>query len=253
MLVIPAIDLREGKCIRLSQGLIGSAICYDNDPVSVAQSFVEQGARMLHVVDLDAAFGHNNDANRKALNRILHSLDVPIQFGGGIRTATEVQRLCDSGVTRVVLGTVAAESLDFLKSIISQFGERICVAIDARDGRVFVRGWQTTTQILALELARRVAKAGARRIIYTDILRDGMLTGPNVEQTLAIARESNLKVTASGGISSLLDLQRLKNTNEPLLDSVIVGKALYERKFSLPDALRVCASQPTYEHENLCT
>lgn len=242
MLIIPAIDLHDGQCVRLSQGRKDSVTVYDDDPVRVACRFVGDGAKMLHVVDLDAAFGESHEANWKALGRLLVGVNVPIQLGGGIRTANDVSRLLSEGVSRVVLGTVAVESGEILRSLIDEFGPRVCVAIDARDGVVLVRGWESATLLSAVELAKRVAIAGAERIIYTDTVRDGMLSGLNIGQTVTIARESRLPVTASGGISSLNDITNLKNCNESLVDSVIVGKALYEKKFSLKDALRICKS-----------
>ncbi len=242
MLILPAIDLHGGQCVRLSQGRQDSVTVYDDDPVRVARRFVRDGAKTLHIVDLDAAFGESNEANWKALGRLLVAVNVPIQFGGGIRTANDVRRALSEGVSQVVLGTVAVESSDILRSLIDEFGPKVCVAIDARDGRVLVRGWETATDLFAVDLAKSVARAGAERLVYTDTVRDGMLSGPSVRQTVSLARESRLKVTASGGISSLDDITRLKNCNESLVDSVIVGKALYEKKFSLKDALRTCES-----------
>jgi phosphoribosylformimino-5-aminoimidazole carboxamide ribotide isomerase len=173
------------------------------------------------------------------VKQIAANVGVPVEFGGGIRSLEDVQELCDAGVARVVLGTVAAESPQLLKDFVDRFSTRICVGIDAHDGRVMTRGWETTTPVLAVDLARSVAECGVKRIIYTDIARDGMLVGPNIEQTLAVVRAANVSVSASGGVSSLDDLKRLRDTREPLLDSVIVGKALYEGKFKLEDAIRV--------------
>jgi phosphoribosylformimino-5-aminoimidazole carboxamide ribotide isomerase len=239
MLIIPAIDLKAGRCVRLAQGRKSAETIYDDDPVTVARNFVESGAKMLHVVDLDAAFGNDNASNREALQSVLRTVAVPVQFGGGVRTLEHVRRLIDARVNRVVVGTIAAESTETLADLAEEFGSKVCVAIDARDGQVLTRGWETTTQLKATDLAKRVAAAGIERIIYTDTVRDGMLTGPNIRQTIALARESQLKVTASGGISSLDDIRSLREADEPLLDSVIVGKALYEKRFSLEDALRL--------------
>ena len=148
------------------------------------------------------------------------------------------KQLCDAGVARIVLGTVAAESPELLKEFVDRFSSRICVGIDARDGRVMTRGWETATPLMAVDLARAVAACGVERIIYTDIARDGMLSGPNIEQTLAVVRAANVRVTASGGVSSLDDIKRLRDADEPRLDSVIVGKALYEGKFKLEEAMQ---------------
>ena len=239
MLVIPAIDLKNGSCVRLVQGRETDVTVYDANPVEVAKQFARAGAQMIHVVDLDGAFKGGESANRAVLKRILTAVDVPVEFGGGIRTADDVQQLCDAGVARVILGTVAVESPDLLGELIDSYGEKICVGIDARNGQVKIHGWETETRIEAANLAKSVVGCGVRRIVYTDISRDGMLTGPNVEQTVAVARAANVHVTASGGVSSLDDIKRLRDAGEPLLDSVIVGKALYEQKFKLEDAINL--------------
>ena len=239
MQVIPAIDLKNGRCVRLTQGRKSDVTVYDENPVAVAQSFAAAGARMIHVVDLDGAFQGGESRNRDVLAKIVEAVDVPIEFGGGIRSREEVQHLCELGVARVVLGTVAAESPAHLREFVNRFSSQICVGIDARNGHVMTRGWETATHVTAIEFARVVASCGVERIVYTDIARDGMLTGPNVEQTLAVVRAANVRVTASGGVSSLDDIKRLREVGEPLLDSVIVGKALYEGKFKLEEALRI--------------
>jgi phosphoribosylformimino-5-aminoimidazole carboxamide ribotide isomerase len=242
MLIIPAIDLKGGHCVRLSQGRQDALTLYDSDPANVARNFVTAGAEMIHIVDLDAAFGNDNSANRIALTRILDTIPVPIQFGGGVRTADDIRQLTESKVDRVVLGTVAAESPETLKTLVAEFNSRICVGIDARDGKVLTRGWEVATDISALDLAKSVAGAGIKRINYTDTVRDGMLGGPNMEQAIAVARASGLNVTVAGGMSSLDDIKQLRDTGEPLIDSVIIGKALYEQKFTLEEALRVADS-----------
>ncbi len=238
MLIIPAIDLREGKCVRLAQGRKDAATAYDRDPIAVAQAFEADGARMLHVVDLDGAFGEGESLNRDVAKRIIHSVSIPVQFGGGMRTTDDVEELILAGANRVVIGTLAAESPKTLATLVECFGPRIVVGIDSRDGRVMTRGWEEHGQLEAVELARRIASMGVGRIVYTDVARDGMLTGPNIEQTCLIARESGLKVTASGGVSSLEDVVRLRRVSECGVDSVIVGKALYEGRFTLKQAIR---------------
>jgi len=236
MIVIPAIDLKNGLCVRLLQGRKSEMTVYNEDPVEVARAFASAGAEMIHVVDLDGAFNEAESPNRAVVMRIVDAVDVPIEFGGGIRSLEDVQRLCDAGVAQVVLGTVAAEALTTLSDFVSSFGSKICVGIDARDGRVMTRGWETATPLMAVDLARSVAECGVERIIYTDIARDGALVGPNIEQTLAVARSANVRVTASGGVSSLEDIERLRDAG---VDGVIVGKALYEGKFKLEEAIRV--------------
>jgi phosphoribosylformimino-5-aminoimidazole carboxamide ribotide isomerase len=238
MIVIPAIDLKHGQCVRLLQGRKSDVTVYNDDPVAVAKEFASAGAKMIHVVDLDGAFSGAGSANRAVVKRIVAAVDVPVEFGGGVRTLQDVDELCEAGVARVVLGTVAAEAPELLKNFVDRFGARICVGIDARDGRVMTRGWEATSTVMAVELARAVAACGVERIVYTDIARDGMLVGPNIEQTLAVARAADVKVTASGGVSSLADIGRLRDAGERRLDSVIVGKALYEGKFKLEEASR---------------
>lgn len=237
MIVIPAIDLKHGQCVRLLQGRKSDVTVYNDDPVAVAQEFAAAGAQMIHVVDLDGAFSGVGSANRAVAKRIVAAVEVPVEFGGGVRTIEDVQELCDAGVVRVVLGTVAAEAPQLLSEFVERFGSRICVGIDARYGRVMTRGWEAASSLLAVELAQMVAARGVERIVYTDIVRDGMLVGPNVEQTLAVARAADVNVTASGGVSSLDDIRRLRDAGEPRVDSVIVGKALYEGKFKLAEAI----------------
>jgi len=237
MLIIPAIDLRDGRCVRLTQGRRAEVKVYDGDPVEIARGFEAAGARMLHVVDLDGAFADSNATNRKVVRRIIRAVGIPVQFGGGLRTIEDVQQLVEYGAAQVVIGTLAAESPEQLERFVQLFGFRISVGIDARRGAVLTHGWEREGELTAVELARRVADVGVDRIVYTDVARDGMLGGVNLEQTCAIARESGLRVTASGGVSSLADLRELKSIQPCGVDSVIVGKALYEGRFTLKDAL----------------
>ena len=237
MVIIPAIDLKDGRCVRLLQGRKSDMTVYSEDPVQVAKEFAAAGAEMIHVVDLDGAFNETGSPNRDVVSQIIDAVNVPVEFGGGIRTVEDVRQLCNAGVARVVLGTVAAESPDTLKEFVDEFPSQICVGIDARDGRVMTRGWETATPLWGVDLARSVAECGVRRIIYTDIARDGALVGPNIQQTLAVAEAANVRVTASGGVSSLDDIQRLRDCGDSRVDSVIVGKALYEGKFRLEEAI----------------
>jgi len=238
MLIIPAIDLRDGKCVRLRQGRRAEVKVYDGEPLEIAKKFEDAGARMLHVVDLDGAFADRNSRNRKVVRRIIRAVEIPVQFGGGLRSVGDVQQMIEFGAAQVVIGTLAAESPETLERFVQLFGFRVCVGIDARRGVVLTHGWEKEGSFSAAALARRVADAGVDRIVYTDVSRDGMLTGVNLEQTCAIARESGLRVTASGGVSSLEDLRKLKSIGRCGIDSVIVGKALYEGRFTLQEALR---------------
>jgi phosphoribosylformimino-5-aminoimidazole carboxamide ribotide isomerase len=239
MIVIPAIDLKNGLCVRLLQGRKSEVTVYNDDPVRIASEFAAAGAEMIHVVDLDGAFNETESPNRTVVQRIVEAVDIPIEFGGGIRSRDDVQQLCDAGVARVVLGTVAAEAPHALKQFVDEFSSKICVGIDARDGRVMTRGWENPTPLMAIYLARSVAECGVERIIYTDIARDGTLVGPNIQQTLAVAEAANVRVTASGGVSSLDDIKSLRDAGDSRVDSVIVGKALYEGKFKLAEAIRI--------------
>jgi phosphoribosylformimino-5-aminoimidazole carboxamide ribotide isomerase len=239
MLIIPAIDLQNGKCVRLVQGRKDAATVYDDDPVKVAKDFELAGARMLHIVDLDAAFSVSGSPARDLLGQIIRAIEIPVQFGGGLRTAKDLEEVIKLGVRRAIVGTLVVESPETLADLVRDFSsDRIVVGIDAKDGEVMVRGWEQKGKIRVAEFARTVAQAGVERIIYTDVARDGMLVGPNVEQTRLLARESGLRVTASGGVSSLADLERLKHLTPFGVDSVIVGKALYERRFTFAEASR---------------
>lgn len=236
MLVLPALDLRDGCCVRLMQGRKDAATVYDANPIDVAQAFEAAGAKMLHVVDLDGAFAEPNARNRQVLRELIRSVDIPIQFGGGLRSTKDVEQVIELGVTRVVVGTMAVESIETLKKMLHLVGtEHIAAGIDARNGVVMTHGWEKQESISALTLALNVSAVGIQRVIYTDIQRDGTLTGPNIEQTCLIAG-TGLKVTASGGISSLEDLKAVSCCG---VDSVIVGKALYEKHFTLEAAMKV--------------
>lgn len=237
MLIIPAIDLQKGKCVRLAQGRKEATTIYDDDPVNVAKNFELAGAQMLHIVDLDAAFSDDASPNHRVLREILQTIEIPVQLGGGLRSIEDVRRAIEVGVRRVVIGTLAVESPEALEELVRTFGsEHIAVGIDAKDGEVMVRGWEQHGKMSAVELAHIAADVGVERIVYTDVARDGMLCGVNVEQTLLVARESGLNVTASGGVSSLEDIKRLRQLSSFGVDSVIIGKAFYEQRFTLREA-----------------
>lgn len=242
--IIPSIDLQAGRCVRLTQGRKDSATVYDDDPIEIARSYEASGAQMIHIVDLDGAFSNPNSRNRQVLRKIISRIRIPLQFGGGLRSLEDVAQVIELGVARVVIGTLAVEAPKSLDQALRLFGaDRIAVGIDARNGQALTRGWEKEGNQSALELAHNVASMGVERIIYTDVARDGMLTGVNVEQTCAIARESGLKVTASGGVASLEDIERLMNAvrgrdGASGIDSLIIGKAIYEGRFTLEEALK---------------
>ena len=242
MLVIPAIDLKAGRCVRLTEGLEASAKIYERDPVEVARSYESEGAQLIHIVDLDGAFLGVSSKNREIVRRIVSEVKTPVEIGGGVRSIDDVRTLLeDVGARYVIVGTLAVENFHELETAINEFGDAIIVGIDARGRSVATHGWVEATQVDAIEFARRVASLGAQRIIYTDISRDGRLEGPNIEMTLRIAEASGIRVTASGGISSLEDIERLCLLEPHGVDSVIVGKALYEGRLTLQAALgRAC-------------
>lgn len=238
MLIVPAIDLKNGRCVRLIQGSQESATTYDRDPLEVARSYESDGAERIHVVDLDGAFLGGASENQTIIRSITSNVKVPVEVGGGVRSIDDIRTLLEDVDARyVIVGTLAIENPDALEEAINIFGDSIIVGIDARGKSVATRGWTETTKIEALELARRVASLGARRIIFTDIARDGRLAGPNLEVTREIARVSGVPVTASGGVSSLEDIERLCALEADGVDSVIIGKALYEGRFTLRDAI----------------
>ncbi|HEX8632888.1 MAG TPA: 1-(5-phosphoribosyl)-5-[(5-phosphoribosylamino)methylideneamino]imidazole-4-carboxamide isomerase [Pyrinomonadaceae bacterium] len=242
MQIIPAIDLRNGQCVRLVQGQRAEAKVYDGDPVEIAQAFAAGGAPMLHVVDLDGAFAEIKSPNREVARRIIEAVKIPVQFGGGLRDIADAREIIESGAARIVVGTLVLESAERLARLVELFGARVAVGIDARAGRVVTHGWEQQEDVTAVELAARVAALGVSRIIYTDVARDGTLEGVNVEQTCAVARASGVPVTASGGVASLADIERLKTAaGDARVDSVIIGKALYEKRFTLAEALRAGA------------
>ncbi|XGV96791.1 MAG: 1-(5-phosphoribosyl)-5-[(5-phosphoribosylamino)methylideneamino]imidazole-4-carboxamide isomerase [Leptolyngbya sp. BL-A-14] len=237
MEVIPAIDLLEGRCVRLYQGDYAQAETFDENPVSVARQWADQGATRLHVVDLDGAkVGH--PVNMQAIEAIVRAVDVPIQVGGGLRDRASAAALFKLGVQRVILGTVAVEQPDLVRELCQEFPGQIVVGIDARNGLVATRGWLETSEVAALDLATQMADFGIAAIIYTDIHRDGTLQGPNLEALRVLADGVSVPVIASGGMSTVTDLLSLLAL-EPLgVTGAIVGRALYTGDITLKEALR---------------
>ncbi|MEK6303009.1 MAG: 1-(5-phosphoribosyl)-5-[(5-phosphoribosylamino)methylideneamino]imidazole-4-carboxamide isomerase [Acidobacteriota bacterium] len=238
MQIIPAIDLKNGRCVRLTEGRADSVKVYDRDPVEVARAYGLAGARLIHVVDLDGAFLHAATGNQEIIRRIAAEAGVPLQVGGGVRSLADMTTMLRvTGAKYVIVGTLAVEEPGVLAQAIAEFGEQVIVGIDARGSEVATRGWTDATQVNAFDLARAVGNAGVKRVIYTDITRDGRLEGPNIEMTGELARRSGLKITASGGVSSLGDISRLCELEADGVDSVILGKALYEGRFTLEEAI----------------
>jgi phosphoribosylformimino-5-aminoimidazole carboxamide ribotide isomerase len=237
MQIIPAIDLKGGRCVRLVEGRADSAKVYDGDPVEVARSYQTSGALLIHVVDLDGAFLGSASDNQETIGRIARELTIPIEVGGGIRSLDDIRLVRDIGARYVILGTLAVERPDIVEAAVKEMGGRVVVAIDARGSQVSTRGWTRRSGIDASTLAKTVVSAGVRRIIYTDITRDGKLEGPNLRMTRQIALDSGVRTTASGGVSSLQDIRDLCEIEVFGVDSCIVGKALYEGRFTLEDAI----------------
>ena len=235
--VIPAIDLLEGRCVRLYQGDYQQSQVYHENPIEVARQWAEEGATRLHLVDLDGA-KQGKPVNLNTIEAIARAIDIPIQVGGGLRDRQSVAQLINLGVDRTILGTAAVENPTLVQQLCQEFSGKIAVGIDARNGKVATRGWLETSEVLATELAQKMAELGACAIIYTDIHRDGTLQGPNREALRELATHLSIPVIASGGISSLSDLLGLLAL-EPLgVTGVIVGKALYTGDVSLTEAVR---------------
>lgn len=240
MILYPAIDLKGGHCVRLLRGDMEKATVFNTDPGAQAKSFVDAGAAWVHVVDLDGAIA-GRPANAPAVESILKTVSVPVQLGGGIRDDAGVDAWLGRGVARIVLGTAALKNPDLVRRACRRHPGKIAVGVDARDGKVAVDGWTSTSETTVDDLAQRFADAGVAALIYTDIDRDGALQGPNVEATARLARTAPMPVIASGGVSSLDDLAALKNA-APMLDGVICGRALYDGRIDLSAAMRILAA-----------
>lgn len=246
MRVIPAIDLKDGKAVRLLQGRMADATVYAVHPAQVAVDFAGQGAEFLHVVDLNGAFA-GQPVNDEAIKAIVKAAPLKVEVGGGIRTLDRIAELLELGVERVILGTVAVRAPELVAEAVRRYGEQIVVGIDAKDGRVAVQGWAEATDLGAVELGLAMKQVGVRHIIFTDIARDGMLQGPNIDSTIQMAQATGLQVIASGGISSLDDLRRLRKASDEQvsLAGVVIGKAIYAGAFTVREALQVLGQAPS--------
>ncbi len=239
MLIIPAIDIKNKRCVRLTQGRMDEETLYSNDPSEVARKWESQGAGLIHLVDLDGAV-EGSAKNFEVIKKITESIKVPVQIGGGIRDVKTAGAYLEmEGVKRIIIGTVACENPRLLSDLTKRYPGRIAVGIDAKGGRVAIKGWETVTGVRAVDLAKRLEGEGISCIIFTDISRDGMLGGPNVEATREIAESVRVPVIASGGISSKKDIESYKNVR---LEGIIVGKALYSGDLDLREAIAVAAS-----------
>lgn len=242
MIIFPAIDLKDGQCVRLVQGKKDDKTVYSDSPAKVARSFQEQGAQYLHVVDLDGAF-EGGPRNLKAITEIAMAIKIPFQVGGGLRTRADVERLLNIGASRVIIGTRAVQNPNFMVDLLKEFGpEQIVLGIDARDGKVAIEGWESVSSFDAIEFGQFMYQIGVRTTIFTDISRDGLLQGPNFASVESMARISKLKVIASGGVTTLEDIMKLNDLQRVGVIGAIVGKAIYEGNIDLPAALAATKS-----------
>ncbi|MDP2755479.1 MAG: 1-(5-phosphoribosyl)-5-[(5-phosphoribosylamino)methylideneamino]imidazole-4-carboxamide isomerase [Nitrospirota bacterium] len=239
MLVIPAIDLKGGQCVRLLQGKKDAVTAYSDDPIATAKLWESCGAKLLHIVDLDGAFT-GNQKNLNAIIRIRQSVKIALQVGGGIRKIGNIIKLFSAGIDRIIIGTAAIEDPEFLTDSCNRYPGRILIGIDAKDGMVAIRGWEEITSLNARELAKRLEIVGAAGIIYTDISRDGMLSGPNIEATREMVESVKIPVIASGGVSCIEDIKNLVQIKN--LWGVITGKAIYSNALDLKEAIKFVAS-----------
>jgi phosphoribosylformimino-5-aminoimidazole carboxamide ribotide isomerase len=235
MIILPAIDLKGGKCVRLRQGKADDVTVYGDDPAEQARDWRQQGGMELHVVDLDGAFA-GTPKHAEVIKNIISAFGGPVEVGGGLRTMEALSNVIDAGASRAIIGSAALENPEFLMKAVELYGEKIAVGIDARDGFVQTKGWVETTEVKAVDLAAAVAKAGVKTIIYTDTATDGMLGGPNLSQMAAICDAApTCEITASGGVSSPYDIENLKALERANLRAAIVGKALYDGRITLKE------------------
>lgn len=238
MILFPAIDLKDGQCVRLKLGDMAQATIFNNDPAAQAKSFEAQGFEWLHLVDLNGAF-EGKPVNAAAVDSILAAVHLPVQLGGGIRSIGQIEDWLVKGIRRVILGTVALRNPDLVREACRLFPGRVAVGIDAKGGRVAVEGWAETSDLTAIDLARQFADAGVSAIIFTDIDRDGVLKGLNIESTLELARAVPIPIIASGGLAAMEDIHRLLQPDCRILEGAISGRALYDGRIDVPEALRL--------------
>jgi phosphoribosylformimino-5-aminoimidazole carboxamide ribotide isomerase len=242
MILFPAIDLKQGKCVRLRQGDMAQVTIFNNSPAAQAASFVKDGFSYLHVVDLDGAFA-GKPVNGEAVDAILETIDIPVQLGGGIRDMKTISAWLDKGLSRVIIGTAAVRDPDFVREAARVFPGQVAVGIDARDGFVAVEGWAEASTLSSIELGKRFEDAGVAAIIYTDISRDGMLQGLDFSGTLALAKALSIPVIASGGLASIEDVKRLLEPEYAALAGAITGRALYDGSLDAGEALALIAEK----------
>ncbi|NLM53071.1 MAG: 1-(5-phosphoribosyl)-5-[(5-phosphoribosylamino)methylideneamino]imidazole-4-carboxamide isomerase [Firmicutes bacterium] len=249
MQIIPAVDIRGGKCVRLVHGDLNRETVYEQDPVAAACRWEAEGATRLHLVDLDGAFD-GKMKNAAVIEKIVHTVKIPVQVGGGIRTIETAENLLQLGVSYIILGTVAVTEPKMVATLCERYPGRIIVGIDARDGRVAIKGWVQEAEFKAIELAQQMAKLGIEEIVYTDIKKDGTLKGPNIQALQEMATSTTVKIIASGGVSSLEDLRALLALQSLGVSGVIIGQALYTGRIQLREALNLVTSGSLQEKEN---
>lgn len=240
MIIFPAIDLRGGKCVRLFKGDFSRETIFSDNPSAVAVKWEEMGAQYFHVVDLDGAL-QGETKNREAIRSILGAVHIPMELGGGLRSLESIERALTGGIQRVILGSAAVENPSLVQEACHRFGDRIVVAIDARDGIVATQGWESSGNVSALDFAKQMADYGVKTVIYTDISRDGTLSGLNLEGAIELSKVSGLRVVASGGVRSLEDIRAVKAHETDGIEGVIVGQAIYSGRLDLKKALRIAA------------
>ena len=235
MILFPAIDIKDNKCVRLTQGKFDKVVVYSDDPAEMAKKWETMGAEYLHVVDLDGA-KNEGFQNRKSIEKIAKSVSIPMQTGGGIRSGERIKNLLDIGVDRVIAGTMAIENRDLLTELVKTYKDRIAVSIDALKGKVATRGWQTLENVDSIEICKVLESIGIKTIVYTDISRDGMLSGPNFDIYRELSEKTSINIIASGGVTTLEDIKELREMN---LYGAIIGKALYDGRLDLKDAMQI--------------
>ena len=243
MIIIPAVDIKDGRCVRLLQGRKNAETVYADDPVQMAKQWESQGAELIHVIDLDGAF-QQHPQNTDTIKKTVEHLNIPVQVGGGIRDQTTIRQYLDIGVARVIIGTEAIKSPKMVKNACKAFPEQIVVAIDARRGMVAIEGWTQTTPMKAIDLAKRFEDCGVAAINFTDIDRDGMQTGPNIAETRRIAEAISIPLIASGGVSSINDIKNILPLKPMGITGIIIGKALYSGSLDLRDAIALTKNFP---------
>jgi len=240
MIIFPAIDLKDGVCVRLEKGEMNRATVFNNEPAEQAVKFQSQGFKWIHVVDLNGAF-EGKPVNISPVKEIISSVKIPVQLGGGIRDISTIERWLDAGVTRVILGTIALRNPGIVMEACNKFPGKIVVGVDGKGGKVAVEGWAETSEVSVIELARKFEDAGVAAILYTDVARDGMLQGVDLSGTTSLAKAINIPVIASGGVAGIDDIKAIKAIEEAGVCGVVVGRALYDGRINIEEALKIAA------------